>query len=278
MRRSTVPPPAPRGGRRSPPRSARWPALATLVPYPGRRRRRSLGAVNPRHTRCGMARSRKILSALTALAAAAPGGCEAASEPVTRTVAPCTWSYFGDPRAVTHGDRVITGCVDTEGRTVVEDFDLATGQRRLRRLFEPLEVDDHNNPSLVFFREPAVRLLLAAQRLPVPARPAQPDALPRVDAAVGGGRRLRPAADGAARARLRPRLHLPEPGRRRRPPVPVHARPVLGAVLHLDHGRRPLGGARGRSWRRRRPRPRTAGGPGGCGPTPSTRRAPTARS
>ena len=100
-----------------------------------------------------MARSRKFLSALAALAAAAPGGCEATAEPVTRTVAPCTWSYFGDPRAVAHGDRVITGCVDTEGRTVVEDFDLATGHRRVRRLFEPLEVDDHNNPSLVFFRE-----------------------------------------------------------------------------------------------------------------------------
>jgi hypothetical protein len=72
---------------------------------------------------------------------------------VTRNVAPCSWSYFGDPRAVAHGSRVITGCVATDGRTVLEDYDAATGRRQLQTVFEPLEVDDHNNPSLVFFHD-----------------------------------------------------------------------------------------------------------------------------
>ena len=68
-------------------------------------------------------------------------------------MAPCSWSYFGDPRSVAHESHVFTGCVGTDGRTVVEDFDLDDGRRRLRTLFEPLEADDHNNPSLVFFRK-----------------------------------------------------------------------------------------------------------------------------
>jgi hypothetical protein len=70
-----------------------------------------------------------------------------------RTVAPCSWSYFGDPRSVAHGSHVFTACIGTDGRTVVEDYDLETGRRRLRTLFEPLEADDHNNPSLAFFRK-----------------------------------------------------------------------------------------------------------------------------
>jgi hypothetical protein len=68
-----------------------------------------------------------------------------------RAVAPCSWSYFGDPRAVAHGDRVLTGCIGTEGTALVEDVDLRTGSRRRLSLFKGLEVDDHNNPSLVFF-------------------------------------------------------------------------------------------------------------------------------
>ena len=80
-------------------------------------------------------------------------GCvqEVATGP--RAVAPCSWSYFGDPRSVAHESHVFTGCVGTDGRTVIEDFDLETGRRRMRTLFEPLEADDHNNPSLVFFHD-----------------------------------------------------------------------------------------------------------------------------
>ena len=85
--------------------------------------------------------------ALAALSLGAPGAGAA-----TRTVAPCTWSFFGDPRAVAHGDRVFTGCIDATGRVRLERYDLGSGRRRLITLFRGLEADDHNNPSLVFFR------------------------------------------------------------------------------------------------------------------------------
>ena len=68
-----------------------------------------------------------------------------------RTVGPCTWSYFGDPRAVAAGRSLFTGCVAPDGAPVVEAFDLATGRRRVSRPFGRLEPDDHNNPSLVRF-------------------------------------------------------------------------------------------------------------------------------
>jgi hypothetical protein len=79
--------------------------------------------------------------------------CPAPPAQQRRIVAPCSWSYFGDPRAVSHGSHVFTGCIGTDGRTVIEDYDLETGRRRLRSLFAPLEPDDHNNPGLVFFRK-----------------------------------------------------------------------------------------------------------------------------
>ena len=79
-------------------------------------------------------------------------GCSHAA-PASHTVAHCSWSYFGDPRAVVHAGHVHTGCIGTDGATIVEDYDLATGRRRVSTLFEPLEADDHNNPSMVVFRD-----------------------------------------------------------------------------------------------------------------------------
>ena len=80
------------------------------------------------------------------------GGAIAAQTAATRRVTPCTWSYFGDPRSVAHRDWVFTGCIGTDGRAKLDAYNLANGQRRLLTLFRGLEVDDHNNPSLVFFR------------------------------------------------------------------------------------------------------------------------------
>jgi hypothetical protein len=92
--------------------------------------------------------------ALVALALLLSPGCAAsAAMPTSHTVAPCSWSYFGDPRAVVHSGSVYTGCIGTDGRTIVEAYDLATGRRDVSTLFEPLEADDHNNPSLVVFRD-----------------------------------------------------------------------------------------------------------------------------
>ena len=70
----------------------------------------------------------------------------------TRTITPCTWSYFGDPRAIARGNWVHTGCIGTDGKVKLDQYNLASGEHRLLTLFRGLEVDDHNNPSLVFFQ------------------------------------------------------------------------------------------------------------------------------
>jgi BNR repeat-containing family member len=85
-------------------------------------------------------------------AGGAPAGARA-SAAATRQVTPCTWSYFGDPRAIAHRNWVFTGCISTDGRVKLDEYNLVSGDRRLLTLFRGLEVDDHNNPSLVFFRK-----------------------------------------------------------------------------------------------------------------------------
>ena len=70
-----------------------------------------------------------------------------------RVVAPCTWSFFGDPRSVAHRDLLYTGCIGVDGTVKLEQYNLDTRARHLLTLFRGLEVDDHNNPSLVFFRK-----------------------------------------------------------------------------------------------------------------------------
>ena len=88
----------------------------------------------------------------------------------------------------------------------------------------------------------ALRVRLRARGLRLPAPPQQPDAVPGVQARLGRGARLARNADDPARARLRPRLHVPEPRGVGQADVPVHARTVLVPVLHLDHRREDLGG------------------------------------
>jgi hypothetical protein len=80
----------------------------------------------------------------------APTGASAAA---LRKITPCTWSYFGDPRSIARRNWVFTGCISTDGRVKLDQYNLKTGKRRLLTLFRGLEVDDHNNPSLVFFRK-----------------------------------------------------------------------------------------------------------------------------
>ena len=43
------------------------------------------------------------------------GGRRPARAP-TRTITPCTWSYFGDPRAIAYRNWVFTGCISTDGQ------------------------------------------------------------------------------------------------------------------------------------------------------------------
>ena len=49
---------------------------------------------------------------------------------------------------------VVTGCIGLDGRSVIEDFDTDSGKRRLDRdVFPTLERDDHNNPSVIVWRD-----------------------------------------------------------------------------------------------------------------------------
>jgi hypothetical protein len=75
-----------------------------------------------------------------------------ASSAATRKITPCTWSYFGDPRSIAHDEWIHTGCIGTDGKAKLDQFNVDTGEHRLLTLFRGLEVDDHNNPSLIFFR------------------------------------------------------------------------------------------------------------------------------
>jgi len=93
---------------------------------------------------------RACSAALAVLVLMLVSGCTGhAAVSEARSVARCSWSYFGDPRAVVIGSHVFTGCIGVDGRVLVEDLDLETGRRRLDEPFPRLEVDDHNNPSLV---------------------------------------------------------------------------------------------------------------------------------
>jgi hypothetical protein len=96
--------------------------------------------------------SRYPALAAVALAFVVPAGCRGrtATGPA-RIVAPCSWSLFGDARSVAHRGHVFTGCIGIDGTTLVEDLELETGRRRLDAVFQPLEVDDHNNPGLAIF-------------------------------------------------------------------------------------------------------------------------------
>jgi hypothetical protein len=71
------------------------------------------------------------------------------------------WSWFGDPRAVYHEGahrRTYTGWVSRDGSVQVASFDHDTGQRTIATLKARLQIDDHNNPSILV--RPDGRLLV----------------------------------------------------------------------------------------------------------------------
>ena len=86
------------------------------------------------------------------LALSACGGGSDDERPGPRSVGRCSWSYFGDPRSVAFGSHVVTGCIGIDGRSLVEDYDTDSGERRLDKVFPTLERDDHNNPSVIVFK------------------------------------------------------------------------------------------------------------------------------
>lgn len=85
---------------------------------------------------------------LVALLACAPAATEAAQPPLGDGA----WSWFGDPRAITHTGahtRTYVGWVDHEGDVKVSSFDHSTRERVTAVLQARLNQDDHASPSLL---------------------------------------------------------------------------------------------------------------------------------
>ena len=59
------------------------------------------------------------------------------------------WSYFGDPRAISHDGHTFTGWISTTGNVWVAHL-RPNGSFTKKVIYKGLGVDDHNNPSLVF--------------------------------------------------------------------------------------------------------------------------------
>lgn len=87
-------------------------------------------------------------SALALLGALYTGPSALAAQPLLGEGA---WSWFGDPRAVTHTgthSRTYVGWVDQEGDVKVSSYDHTTGDRVTAVLAVRLDQDDHANPSI----------------------------------------------------------------------------------------------------------------------------------
>jgi PKD repeat protein len=75
----------------------------------------------------------------------------AAAVPAEAAQAPLgggAWSWFGDPRAVTHDGRTYVGWVDLQGDIKVSSYDHDTHERVTAVLQARLNRDDHANPSI----------------------------------------------------------------------------------------------------------------------------------
>jgi hypothetical protein len=86
---------------------------------------------------------RALLAAILLILTAA-GPALAAEHPIGDGA----WSWFGDPRAVTHDGRTYVGWVDREGDIKVSSYEHATGERITAVLQARLNQDDHANPSI----------------------------------------------------------------------------------------------------------------------------------
>src|SRR4051812_31858580 len=95
-------------------------------------------------------RSLTITASLLGFLASTVTGQATARAP--RDIHAGAWTYFGDPRSIAHGNRIFTGMVDMDRRIVVEQFDRRTGRSSIAYLHQNSELDDHDNPSVVFWR------------------------------------------------------------------------------------------------------------------------------
>ena len=83
------------------------------------------------------------------------------------------WSYFGDPRAISHDGHTFTGWISTTGNVWVARY-TEGGKLSKRLIFRGLGRDDHNNPSLVFRRDGHIMVFFSphsGRHLPPPGIP-----------------------------------------------------------------------------------------------------------
>ncbi len=74
---------------------------------------------------------------------------QAAARAVDRELGAGAWSYFGDPRAISHDGHTFTGWISTAGNVWVARYTRG-GKLSKRVIYKGLGRDDHNNPSLIF--------------------------------------------------------------------------------------------------------------------------------
>ena len=106
-------------------------------------------------------RIRLVALSLAALVVV-PAGEAAAQSVRERELTPSgAWSWFGDPRSVYHEGahrRTYTGWVSTNGSVQVASYDHDSGLRTITTLKSRLQIDDHDNPSILV--RPDGRLLV----------------------------------------------------------------------------------------------------------------------
>jgi hypothetical protein len=98
---------------------------------------------------------------------------EAAAAAVDRELGAGAWSYFGDPRAISHDGDTFTGWISTTGNVWVARYS-AEGRLTKRVIFKGLGRDDHNNPSLAFRRDGHIMVFFSphsGHHLPPPGIP-----------------------------------------------------------------------------------------------------------
>ena len=152
------------------------------------------------------------------------------------------WSYFGDPRAISHDGHTFTGWISTTGNVWVAHL-RPNGSFTKRVIYKGLGVDDHNNPSLVFRPDGRIAVFFSPHSgrvLPPPKPPPQPHALPDLEEPVLD-RRLLPRAARQDQRAGRARLHLPQPDPAARQAVAVLARRRLEPDVLLHAQRQGLG-------------------------------------
>jgi hypothetical protein len=59
------------------------------------------------------------------------------------------WCWFSDPRGVRHEDKTFIGWINTDGDVVVSSYNHKTSALDTTVIHEKLEVDDHDNPSIL---------------------------------------------------------------------------------------------------------------------------------